>query len=210
MLLLPPTLFAATVYMVLGRVIRLVGGDNLSIINPNKLTKIFVTSDVITLFIQSASAGFMVMTSNPVFPKIGKGMVLAGLVLQLISFALFFTITILFHLRIRKTPTTGSFAVDANWVQSLWMLYGISVLIIIRSIFRLIEYGAGDDGYPLSHEWTLLIFDTLLMVIACCLFWWRFPDNLKPAVEQAVYMENGHAGVESVQPKSALVRMTSE
>lgn len=53
MLLLAPALFAASVYMILGRIIRMLNADSLSLIRPSWLTKIFVTGDVLSFFIQS-------------------------------------------------------------------------------------------------------------------------------------------------------------
>ena len=53
MLLLAPALFAASVYMILGRIIRLLNAGSASLIRPSWLTKIFVTGDVLSFFIQS-------------------------------------------------------------------------------------------------------------------------------------------------------------
>ena len=53
-----------------------------------------------------------------------------------------------------------------NWVTVLLGLYIVSVLILVRSIFRLIEYKYGFDGYLMTHEAFMYIFDALLMFIA--------------------------------------------
>lgn len=58
------------------------------------------------------------------------------------------------------------------------MLYAVSVLIFIRSVFRIVEYGFGTDGYPLRHEWTLYTFDSVPMAIVAGVFWWWFPSVL--------------------------------
>lgn len=52
-ILLAPSLFAASIYMILGRIIRLVDGDSRSLIRATRLTKIFVLGDVLSFFIQS-------------------------------------------------------------------------------------------------------------------------------------------------------------
>lgn len=54
LLLLGPALLAASIYMVLGRLIKLLDADNLSIIGPRWLTKVFVTGDVLSFLAQSA------------------------------------------------------------------------------------------------------------------------------------------------------------
>lgn len=53
MLLLAPAFFAASIYMILGRLIRLLNGASCSLVRPSWLTKIFVTGDVLSFFIQS-------------------------------------------------------------------------------------------------------------------------------------------------------------
>lgn len=53
MLLLAPALFAASVYMTLGRIIRLLHAGSVCLIRPSWLTKIFVTGDVLSFLIQS-------------------------------------------------------------------------------------------------------------------------------------------------------------
>jgi RTA1 like protein len=62
------------------------------------------------------------------------------------------------------------------------MLYGVSGLIMVRSIFRVVEYLMGNDGYPLSHEWTLYIFDTLLMLSVTIIFYIRYPSKIQQAI----------------------------
>jgi hypothetical protein len=52
-LLVAPLFLAATVYMMLGRTIRLAGGEDVSIIKPIWCTRLFVGADVATLIIQA-------------------------------------------------------------------------------------------------------------------------------------------------------------
>jgi hypothetical protein len=54
LLLLGPALLAASIYMVLGRLIRLLDAGDLSIISPRWLTKVFVAGDVMSFLAQSA------------------------------------------------------------------------------------------------------------------------------------------------------------
>jgi len=63
LLLLGPSFFAASIYMILGRIIRLTGGDTHSLIRPKRLTKIFVLGDVLSFFIQSGGECWNTLTS---------------------------------------------------------------------------------------------------------------------------------------------------
>lgn len=52
--LLAPALFAASIYMVLGRMITFVDGEHLAPIRVSRLTKIFVAGDVFSFLVQSS------------------------------------------------------------------------------------------------------------------------------------------------------------
>ena len=36
---------------------------------------------------------------------------------------------------------------------------------MLRSVFRIVEYVQGNDGFLLGHEWFLYVFDATLMVV---------------------------------------------
>jgi hypothetical protein len=51
-ILLAPALFAATIYMTLGRIIRLTDGDKYSIVGSRKLTWFFLGGDIFCFIMQ--------------------------------------------------------------------------------------------------------------------------------------------------------------
>lgn len=53
LLLVAPALFAASIYMQLGRIILLVHGEKQSIVPRRWLTKLFVIGDVVSFFAQA-------------------------------------------------------------------------------------------------------------------------------------------------------------
>lgn len=57
LLLLGPTLFAASIYMVLGRIIILLDAADYSVIRPKRLTAVFVTGDVLSFLAQGGGKG---------------------------------------------------------------------------------------------------------------------------------------------------------
>jgi len=176
LILLPPVLFAASIYMCLGRLIRYLSASHLSIIRPSRLTKIFVGGDILSFIIQGNSTPFAVLgNKNPIFPKLGQALVLLGLAIQLISFCLFTYTALVFYRRLKAEPTERSWTVDYSWVKVMHMLYCTSALIILRSVFRIAEYAMGNDGYLLMHEWPLYAFDTIPMLAVCALFFWWYP-----------------------------------
>jgi hypothetical protein len=54
LLLVAPALFAASIYMLLGRIVLLTEGERHSLIRAKWLTKIFVAGDVVSFMTQSA------------------------------------------------------------------------------------------------------------------------------------------------------------
>ena len=54
LILVAPALFAATIYMELGRIVTLVDGDSYTLIRKKWLTKMFVCGDVLSFMVQSA------------------------------------------------------------------------------------------------------------------------------------------------------------
>lgn len=56
LLLLGPTLFAASIYMTLGRIIRLLDAGQYSLVPARWITKLFVLGDVLSFFAQGAGA----------------------------------------------------------------------------------------------------------------------------------------------------------
>jgi hypothetical protein len=74
---------------------------------------------------------------------------------------LFFLTAILFQIRGKEyLSTLGS---NVPWKKHLFALYATSILILVRSIFRVIEYIQGNAGYLLRHEVFLYVFDAVLM-----------------------------------------------
>lgn len=180
-ILLPPVLYAASIYMTLSRVIRSVGGEKHSIFKPLWLTRIFVTGDVLALAIQSGSAGMMVISD---LASIAEKIVVGGLAFHIVIFGIFWTTATMFHVRMRRDPAAlGLIRKDLKWEQILYMLYATSGLIMARSIFRMIEFIMGHDGYLLTTEWPLFVFDAVPMFIVMVIFWWWFPSILQNPID---------------------------
>lgn len=178
-LLVPPSLFAASIYMTLGRLMRSLGqvAESFSIVRVSRLTKTFVWGDALSFLIQSSGAGFMAAGSNP---KIGEAIVIVGLVIQIIFFGLFVTAAVMFDKRYRGYVgnSTASRATTVPWVKMLFMLYTTSALILARSVFRIIEYAMGSEGYLLGNEWPLYVFDSVPMAAVMVIFCVWYPSEL--------------------------------
>ncbi|KAJ4364449.1 hypothetical protein N0V83_009043 [Neocucurbitaria cava] len=210
LILVAPALFAASIYIILGRIILLVDGERYSLIRQKWLTKTFVAGDVLSFMMQGTGGGIQAMGTLDSM-HLGEKVIIGGLFVQLIFFAFFIVVAGIFHHRLvndrplnnRPRPlslsnrarrhrqlTSSSSARQAHannaradiaalpWKRHLHNLYLASTLIMIRSIFRVIEYIQGNAGYLLSHEVFLYVFDSALMLFVMVSFNWIHPSQI--------------------------------
>ncbi|KAH6980215.1 RTA1 like protein-domain-containing protein [Fusarium venenatum] len=161
LLLLGPTCYAASIYMILGRYIRQLGGQQFSPIRPGWLTKIFLLGDVLSILLQGIGGGKLVNADTQDDRTTGENIIIAGLTVQILFFGLFISVTGLFHFQFVR----HSKARPIRWQRLLVVIYVVSVLILIRSLFRMVEYIEGHDGELQSKEVYILILDAVPMAI---------------------------------------------
>lgn len=108
----------------------------------------------------------------------GENIIIGGLVVQILFFGCFMVTSVLWHSRMVRNPTTRNLSGSIPWEMQLYSLYAASMLILVRSVFRLIEYAQGNDGYLISHEAFLYIFDSTLMWITMAILAWIHPSEI--------------------------------
>lgn len=177
-LILPPVFFAATLYMVYSHIVRGVQGQSFSPISDRWATRIFVTGDILCMLIQSSGAG---MTANSSNAKMGDNIVVGGLILQIVIFVIFVSCCITFHVRFRAhtAQSANINTLSIPWQKHLNMLYYTSVTILIRNIYRVVEFVMGvSSGFFADNEWPLYVFDSLLMLFVMTAFYVWYPTQL--------------------------------
>jgi hypothetical protein len=108
----------------------------------------------------------------------GEKIIIAGLVVQLLFFGFFIITGVIFHARLVQQPTAKVYSQSLPWERQLYSLYIASLLILVRCIFRLIEYAQGNDGYLISHEVFLYVFDAVLMFATMVWMAWVHPSEI--------------------------------
>ncbi|KAH7002162.1 RTA1 like protein-domain-containing protein [Ilyonectria destructans] len=169
LILVAPALYAASIYMILGRLIRALGAEHLSLIPVAWVTRVFVTGDIFSFTLQAGGGGIQ-SAGTLDFYNIGEKLIIAGLWVQICVFGFFVVTSLLFNYRVVKAPTEIATRGDIPWKRHLVVLYATSAIILVRSIFRVIEYLQGNKGYLISHEVFLYCFDALLMAIVMAIF----------------------------------------
>lgn len=181
LLLVAPALFAASIYMELGRIVLMINGDKALFVRRTWSTKIFVTGDVICFLLQAGGAGLL-SSGNASSIDTGNDMIIGGLFVQVVFFGLFVIAAALFHFKISRNPTP--LALERPWRKHLTGLYIVSTLIFVRSIVRCVEYIQGFDGYILKHEVFLYVFDAVPMFFAVVSMNWSHPGEVARYVRE--------------------------
>lgn len=196
LLLLGPALLAASIYMILGRIILLTDAEKYALVRRTWLTKIFVGGDVLSFLSQGAGGGIMSgANGDQDKKKLGEKLIVAGLFIQLLFFGVFVIVALLFQRKARDH--LAKLPANIVWKKHLYVLYSISLLIFIRSAFRIIEYIQGNDGYLLRNEVWLYIFDAALIFIVCAAMNFVHPGDIAIMLKEKEadeYVEMGLGG----------------
>jgi hypothetical protein len=105
LILLPPSLYAATVYMIYGRIVHFINAPETSVIRPTRVTKIFIVGDVFAFQVQGAGGGLIGKAKNA---NLGKTILLIGLFTQLFFFGFFLIAAIIFNRQMAKSAKLSS------------------------------------------------------------------------------------------------------
>lgn len=176
-------LLAATVYMTLGRLARNLDAASYCLIRSTWVSKIYILIDVASFGCQMA--GSAAQASGEEGAKQGIFIVKIGLGVQLGAFGLFLIMAATLHIRLNRTPTSVTERQQVHWRKHMWALYTVSILIIARSIFRLIEFAQGPEGQILHTEWMMYAFDASLLLASTVYFAAVHPGRLFRFLQKA-------------------------
>ncbi|KAJ5729532.1 uncharacterized protein N7483_004040 [Penicillium malachiteum] len=160
-ILVAPALLAASIYMELGRIMIMTDGNNYSLIRRTWLTKIFVVGDIASFVIQFIGAAMLSKQTASAL-ETGEDFMKFGVLVQILFFGLFVITAAIFHMRFNKSGSTRRWATP--WQKHMMIIYACSMMIFIRSIFRLAEFFQSSDGYLMQNEWVSYAFDAFLML----------------------------------------------
>lgn len=132
---------------------------------------------------------------------IGQYIIIGGLGVQLLFFSTFIIVSIAFHARIVRSPTTESEQLRStrlrtcwpqDWTDVLFGCYAVSALILVRNIYRVVEFAMGQTGYVMEHEVFLYVFDAAMMFCVMVFFNIYHPSLLAKSQERRAECEDGH------------------
>ncbi|KAL2822415.1 RTA1 like protein-domain-containing protein [Aspergillus granulosus] len=188
LILIAPAFLAASIYMILGRIIAMLQAEECSIIKLRFLTKIFVAGDVLSFLMQASGAGIMVKDANSA--ETGEKIIVGGLFVQIIFFAFFIITASVFELRMARRRISVSPELQSIWRRHMVALCFTSILILIRSVIRVVEYLMGYDSFLMRHEVFIYVFDAMFMFIVLLVLNWMHPSEINCALGQGeVYFD---------------------
>ncbi|KAG4256579.1 hypothetical protein FPRO04_08156 [Fusarium proliferatum] len=177
-LLLAGTPFlAATIYMSLRRVATALDSQHLSFISLRWLTKLYVLIDIACIVSQFIGA-IIPASGEPDAITKGRIILIAGLIVQLCALSIFILTSLYLYIRIRQE--TGPFLDSSlvRWRRYFRTIEAVTIIMIIRSIVRAVEYLQGQGGFVISHEVFIYLFDASLMFLVMLLFLIIHPGRL--------------------------------
>lgn len=155
---------------------------------PRLYTRVFVTCDITSFLIQAAGAG-LIVSSTPSTASLGKDILMAGLAFGLASFCTFILLTIWMTLSVHRhnsssntrgevratTTKQGEVQGTVGWTKIMIPIFIGELCILIRTIYRLVEFAGGYHGHIYTTEWYLYVFDALFMLITVSIWIPFFP-----------------------------------
>ncbi|KAL8846765.1 MAG: hypothetical protein Q9221_008171 [Calogaya cf. arnoldii] len=143
---------------------------------------IFITADVIATIVQIAGAALIgVSQSNRRSPVTANNILLAGLAFQVFTFLIFLILLFIFIRNSGKIMLSTSTAEGGR--GTVMRMYTIalvvsSLLVYLRTCFRLAETSQGVGGYASSHEVFFGVLEFAPIVVAIGLLGWWHPGRL--------------------------------
>ncbi|KAI8824440.1 RTA1 like protein-domain-containing protein [Fimicolochytrium jonesii] len=176
-LTLAPALLSASIYLTLSRIITIRGAHH-SRLRPPTYTVLFIACDLTALILQSAGGAMASGSeSNPDQGKTGLNIMMAGLAFQVASLALFLGLWAEVDWRARRGADKRVESGDAADMfvgirntaafRRFEIALAIStILIFIRSIYRVAELAGGFDSELANNEPLFMVLEGMLIILA--------------------------------------------
>jgi hypothetical protein len=166
-----PVFLAAGIYTILSALIHRLG-RRYSPVPPKFVLWFFITSDAIATITQVAGAALIgVAQSNRDDPTTANNILLGGLAYQVFAMGCFVIITLIFIIRAKAEIKGAGLTVFTG------VFYAATLLVYLRTCFRLAETAEGLGGELYSNEVYFGVLEFAPVVVAVALFAVWFPGR---------------------------------
>ncbi|KAF4990690.1 hypothetical protein FDECE_14272 [Fusarium decemcellulare] len=188
--LLAPLWLNAFVYMAVARMVYFRMPDRKLLgIKAIRMTVIFVWIDIILFIVQGGGGTLLSNDNDQNLVRIGQKIYMAGVGVQLAIIVVFLGLTACFYYKLREIE--GRHIGLMKWL--IWTMLLVLILIIIRIVYRLIEFGPGvnehnklltHEGYPLGLDAFPILFALVLLNVMHPGFVLRGPGSEFPKLSR--------------------------
>jgi len=184
-LTLAPAFFAAAIYFSLSHIVTTFGAEA-SRISPKRIPRIFITCDIISLFLQAGGGGLAAYyAQQEKMPDNGNYTMIGGLSFQAVTLLVFLVLSADFAIRtIKRVKQHGDQAMNEDLLSRrmrrskkfqamLFSLAASAILIFMRSIYRVAELAEGWKGHLMTNERFVIWLEAIPVAIAglfLCIF----------------------------------------
>ncbi|KAJ6451276.1 RTA1-domain-containing protein [Mycena sanguinolenta] len=170
--IIAPTPLIAANFILLGRVIRRLGAPY-SRLTPKSYTAIFLTCDIIALFVQGGGGGIAASSHSISAQNLGGNIMLGGIIFQFIALCVYVAFGVDFLRNyISFAPVRPMISVDERGTldSRLKIMLGAitfsTFTLFIRSIYRMVELADGWTGKIITTQVYFNIFDAAMVTLA--------------------------------------------
>ncbi|ORY66946.1 RTA1 domain protein [Leucosporidium creatinivorum] len=183
-LILAPCFYSATVYGVLGMLIRAIDPNvQYSLLKPSLYLWIFCLADLLAIVVQAVGGAMAALAlQDDKESSTGTNIMVAGIAIQLAAMIVFCCLGLHFYYRAKKDPAHRAKKNVAKGRIGL-LTFGLtwaSVWILVRCIYRVVELAQGWTGYLITHQPFFWGLDTIPMVLCQGVFLFTFPSFCLP------------------------------
>ncbi|KAL3464875.1 RTA1 like protein-domain-containing protein [Aspergillus heterothallicus] len=178
---LAPVFFCAALYFLLGRIVTVYHGEDISRLRPRMYAIFFVSCDAIALVMQSAGGAITSVAEDAHMRTVGTNVMIAGLAFQVVALTLFIYLGSEFAIRLRRRGVErigsrdsdgkddGFAAIRARRRWKVWIFtIALSTLLVyIRCIFRVVELNGGFDSQLANDEIAFMVLEGAMISIMC-------------------------------------------
>lgn len=201
-ILISPCVWTLFLYIVFAEIVNVIDAHMYCVI-PVKSTRLaIIVIGTVTIIMQSLGGSLRAQNSTTLI-TVGNVFVFTGLAIQLMFLVVFIFVAALFQLRIIHVPTIHAFQYRQkpskfrNWQNILAIVLISSLLFLVRTVVRIVEFSQHSKGSVISSEFYLYLFDGALMILVVIMFTSQdigatlsyIREDIKPLTSMTIEME---------------------
>ena len=130
-------------------------------LNPRLITFIFIPCDIISLVLQGTGGALSAGATTEADTEIGVDVSKAGLIFQVVTLVLFFTLSADYLLALNRSHKKNGLKTERDLRWMLSWLGAATVLILVRCVFRIVELKDGYFAPAFRDEGTFIAFESV-------------------------------------------------